>query len=89
MSLPIVQQANAWVGYFFCYIAIAAIYYSNTWNVIVTILLTDGIDVTYFFSPPVEILPHALYIPLLFQRFYLPPSSSLHRAQFSIESNRS
>lgn len=32
MSLPIMQQANSWIGYFFCYIAIAAIYYSNTWN---------------------------------------------------------
>ena len=27
------MQANAWAGFFFCYIAIAAIYYSNTWNV--------------------------------------------------------
>jgi len=25
--------ANSWVGYAFCYIAIMAIYYSNTWNV--------------------------------------------------------
>ncbi|KAI0306870.1 OPT oligopeptide transporter protein-domain-containing protein [Multifurca ochricompacta] len=32
MSLPLIQQANSWIGYFFCYIAIAAIYYSNTWN---------------------------------------------------------
>ncbi|KAJ2917485.1 hypothetical protein MD484_g2956, partial [Candolleomyces efflorescens] len=32
MSLPLIQQANSWIGYFFCYIAIMAIYYSNTWN---------------------------------------------------------
>jgi hypothetical protein len=37
MSLPIIQQANSWIGCCFCYIAIAAIYYSNTWNVIVTL----------------------------------------------------
>jgi OPT oligopeptide transporter protein len=35
MSLPLIQQANSWIGLFFSYIAIAAIYYSNTWNVIV------------------------------------------------------
>ncbi|KAH9071576.1 oligopeptide transporter [Lactarius deliciosus] len=32
MSLPLVQQANTWVGIFICYIVIAVIYYSNTWN---------------------------------------------------------
>ncbi|KAI0265053.1 oligopeptide transporter [Gloeopeniophorella convolvens] len=32
MSLPLIQQVNSWVGLFFCYIAIVAIYYSNTWN---------------------------------------------------------
>ncbi|KAF8656479.1 hypothetical protein AX16_002530 [Volvariella volvacea WC 439] len=32
MSLPLIQQANSWIGYIFCYIAIMAIYYSNTWN---------------------------------------------------------
>ncbi|KAH9998274.1 oligopeptide transporter [Russula vinacea] len=32
MSLPIIQQANSWIGLFFSYVAIAAIYYSNTWN---------------------------------------------------------
>ncbi|KAH9042868.1 oligopeptide transporter [Lactarius hengduanensis] len=32
MSLPLVQQANSWIGIFVCYIAIAVIYYSNTWN---------------------------------------------------------
>lgn len=26
-------EANSWVGYFFCYIAIMGIYYSNAWNV--------------------------------------------------------
>ncbi|KAF8882526.1 oligopeptide transporter [Gymnopilus junonius] len=32
MSLPLVQQANSWIGYFFCYFAIMGIYYSNLWN---------------------------------------------------------
>ncbi|KAF9446473.1 oligopeptide transporter [Macrolepiota fuliginosa MF-IS2] len=32
MSLPLIQQANSWVGYTFCYIVIMAIYYTNTWN---------------------------------------------------------
>ncbi|KAH8987176.1 OPT oligopeptide transporter protein-domain-containing protein [Lactarius akahatsu] len=32
MSLPLIQQANSWIGYFLCYIAIAAIYYSDMWN---------------------------------------------------------
>ncbi|KAI0068493.1 OPT superfamily oligopeptide transporter [Artomyces pyxidatus] len=32
MSFPLIQQANSWIGYFFCYIAIVAIYYTNTWN---------------------------------------------------------
>ncbi|KAH9062283.1 oligopeptide transporter [Lactarius vividus] len=31
-SLPLIQQANSWIGVFICYIAIVAIYYSNTWN---------------------------------------------------------
>ncbi|KAH9071577.1 OPT oligopeptide transporter protein-domain-containing protein [Lactarius deliciosus] len=34
MSLPLIQQANSWIGVFICYIAIVAIYYSNTWNAI-------------------------------------------------------
>ncbi|KAH8982788.1 oligopeptide transporter [Lactarius akahatsu] len=34
MSLPLVQQANSWIGMFVCYIVIAVIYYSNTWNAI-------------------------------------------------------
>ena len=33
MSLPLVMQANVWVGCLICYIAIAGIFYSNTWNV--------------------------------------------------------
>ncbi|KAI9508126.1 OPT oligopeptide transporter protein-domain-containing protein [Russula earlei] len=32
VTLPITQQANSWIGFFFGYIAIAAIYYSNMWN---------------------------------------------------------
>ena len=30
-----IQQANSWIGYLVSYIAIPAIYYSNTWNVTV------------------------------------------------------
>lgn len=32
-SLLNIWIVNSWVGYFFCYIAIMGIYYSNTWNV--------------------------------------------------------
>ncbi|KAH8825162.1 oligopeptide transporter [Flagelloscypha sp. PMI_526] len=32
LSIPLIQQANSWVGIAICYIAILGIYYSNTWN---------------------------------------------------------
>ncbi|KAI8968690.1 OPT oligopeptide transporter protein-domain-containing protein [Trametes punicea] len=32
MSYPLIQQANSWIGYAVCYIAIMGIYYSNVWN---------------------------------------------------------
>ncbi|EPT02055.1 hypothetical protein FOMPIDRAFT_1119079 [Fomitopsis schrenkii] len=32
MSLPLTQQANAWIGCGFCYVIVMAIYYSNAWN---------------------------------------------------------
>lgn len=32
MSLPLIQQANSWIGYAVCYIAMAAIYYGNVWG---------------------------------------------------------
>ncbi|THH14179.1 hypothetical protein EW146_g6118 [Bondarzewia mesenterica] len=32
MSLPLLQQANSWIGYAFCYVSIIAIFYSNTWQ---------------------------------------------------------
>ncbi|CAE6455014.1 unnamed protein product [Rhizoctonia solani] len=32
MSLPLIQQGNSWIGYGICYVAILAIYYSNTWD---------------------------------------------------------
>ncbi|VDB91635.1 unnamed protein product [Peniophora sp. CBMAI 1063] len=32
MTLPLIQQANRWVGYVISYVAIAAIFYNNTWN---------------------------------------------------------
>lgn len=32
LSLPLIQQANSWIGYAVCYAAMAGIYYSNIWN---------------------------------------------------------
>ncbi|KAI0373170.1 oligopeptide transporter [Pilatotrama ljubarskyi] len=32
MSYPLIQQANSWIGYAVCYIAIMGIYYSDVWN---------------------------------------------------------
>lgn len=32
IALPLLQQANSWIGYAICYIAMAGIYYSNVWN---------------------------------------------------------
>ncbi|KAL0960205.1 hypothetical protein HGRIS_011838 [Hohenbuehelia grisea] len=32
MSLPLIQQANSWIGISICYVAVLAIYYSNAWN---------------------------------------------------------
>ncbi|KAF8758283.1 Peptide transporter MTD1 [Rhizoctonia solani] len=32
MSLPLIQQGNSWIGYGICYVAMLAIYYSNTWD---------------------------------------------------------
>jgi len=32
MSLPIIQQANSWIGFGLGYIIITAIFYSNAWN---------------------------------------------------------
>ncbi|OSX63951.1 hypothetical protein POSPLADRAFT_1138543 [Postia placenta MAD-698-R-SB12] len=32
MSLPLIQQANSWIGFVFCYGIVMAIYYSNAWN---------------------------------------------------------
>ncbi|KIM46796.1 hypothetical protein M413DRAFT_440366 [Hebeloma cylindrosporum] len=43
MSLPLVQQANSWIGFFFCYIIIMAIYYSNTWNSLAFPMLSTSI----------------------------------------------
>ncbi|TFK71693.1 oligopeptide transporter [Pluteus cervinus] len=43
MSLPLIQQANTWVGYAICYIVILAIYYSNTWNSMTFPMLSTSI----------------------------------------------
>ena len=81
MSLPLIMQANTWVGYFFCYIALTAIFYSNTWNVSTISSLPYSSNI--FFA--VEIIPYALNGPLFFQRFYLRPNFRLYRAPFPIE----
>ncbi|KAF5311075.1 hypothetical protein D9619_007886 [Psilocybe cf. subviscida] len=43
MSLPLIQQANSWVGYIFCYIVIMVIYYTNTWNSLAFPMLSTSI----------------------------------------------
>ncbi|KZS93887.1 oligopeptide transporter [Sistotremastrum niveocremeum HHB9708] len=43
MSLPLVQQANSWIGYVICYVAVAGIYYSNTWDSKSLPMLTSSI----------------------------------------------
>ncbi|GLB42182.1 putative peptide transporter MTD1 [Lyophyllum shimeji] len=43
MSFPLIQQANSWVGYAVCYIAIMGIYYSNTWNSLAYPMLSTSI----------------------------------------------
>ncbi|EJD44887.1 peptide transporter MTD1 [Auricularia subglabra TFB-10046 SS5] len=32
MSLPLIQQANTWAGYFIGYFVLLGLFYSNTWN---------------------------------------------------------
>lgn len=32
LALPLIQQANSWIGYVICWVAMAAIYYGNVWN---------------------------------------------------------
>lgn len=43
MSYPLIQQANSWVGLAICYIAMAAIYYSNVWESLKFPLLSTSI----------------------------------------------
>ncbi|KAF8182044.1 oligopeptide transporter [Pholiota molesta] len=43
MSYPLIQQANSWIGYTFCYIIIMVIYYSNTWNSLAFPMLSTSI----------------------------------------------
>jgi OPT oligopeptide transporter protein len=84
MSLPLILQANAWIGYLFSYIVIAAIYYSNTWNESM-ILLACRHQLIFFLT--VKVLSHALDSALLFQWFYIPPKGCFHGTQFPIESD--
>ena len=83
MSFPLIMQANTWVGFFFCYIAIAAIYYSNTWNASAISLPLYSNNLFKLFV--VEIFPYALNIALRFQRFYLRSNGCFHRATIPIE----
>ncbi|SJX62699.1 related to peptide transporter Mtd1 [Sporisorium reilianum f. sp. reilianum] len=32
LALPLIQQANSWIGLAVCYVAMAAIYYTNVWG---------------------------------------------------------
>jgi hypothetical protein len=84
MSFPLILQANAWIGYVVSYIAIAAIYYSNTWNASM-ILLASRHQLIFFLT--VKVLSHALDSTLLFQWFYIPPNCCFHGTQFPIESD--
>ncbi|PPQ87336.1 hypothetical protein CVT25_002085 [Psilocybe cyanescens] len=43
MSLPLIQQANSWIGIFLCYIIIMGIYYSNLWNSLAFPMLSTSI----------------------------------------------
>ncbi|KAF8814690.1 OPT superfamily oligopeptide transporter [Phlegmacium glaucopus] len=43
MTLPLVQQANAWAGCLLCYIVVTAIYYTNTWNSLAFPMLSTSI----------------------------------------------
>jgi hypothetical protein len=57
--------ANSWVGIVLCYIAISAIYYSNTWNVCICFKsCRDNIILTSRYTDLVTRLPHALDLPV-------------------------
>ncbi|KAK7687874.1 hypothetical protein QCA50_009093 [Cerrena zonata] len=43
MSYPLIQQANSWIGLFFCYIVIMVIYYSDTWNSLAFPMLSSSL----------------------------------------------
>jgi hypothetical protein len=88
MSYPLIQQANSWIGYTFCYIIIMVIYYSNTWNVsfhrkspssLTCVAKTDYYQV---FG-----LPHVVYFHIFFEWIDIPPISHL-RNPIPAQSNR-
>ncbi|KJA25433.1 hypothetical protein HYPSUDRAFT_64638 [Hypholoma sublateritium FD-334 SS-4] len=43
MSLPLIQQANTWIGIGLCYVVVMGIYYSNTWNSLAFPMLSTSI----------------------------------------------
>ena len=84
MSLPLIQQANSWVGFFFCYIIIMVIYYSNTWNVslLSTFVFLAGSE-TYFL---VTGLPDVVDLNFLCQWIHLSSVGSV-RSTFPTKSD--
>lgn len=68
-----------WVGYVICYVAILAIYYTDTWNVGLNIMSTPSpipID-----RISVQGIPHAFFIHFLIQRLHIRSNLSLYRAR--------
>jgi OPT oligopeptide transporter protein len=63
MSLPLIQQANTWVGIALSYVVLAGIYYSNTWNESI-IFLVCKLQLIVFLT--VKVISNALDIAILF-----------------------
>lgn len=76
MSYPLTQQANSWIGYVICYIAIMGIYYSNVWNVSLphscVSLWRPRADLTG--SMLVQDLPDAVYLAVFPERYQVQPA---------------
>jgi len=72
MSLPLIQQANSWIGYFFCYVIIMGIYYSNTWNVSAPLLL--------HLQPSIQFVWQSLAFPMLSTSIFSANGSIYHQS---------
>ncbi|KIJ51867.1 hypothetical protein M422DRAFT_244244 [Sphaerobolus stellatus SS14] len=63
MSLPLIQQANSWVGLAICYVAMVGIYYGNVWESLkfpffsTSIFAADGsvYNQTFVFGPTFQL----------------------------------